>query len=309
MDKTAVPTSVFKHSRTPSWLKWDHHFKSLLPLGDEKQQLLDFQEHDVKSHGVFGAMLKYGYKSAKHTAVYEWMQEFSFDKGSLAQTENQKNFFLTCESPALLALVEPLEEKLLAPHYNTTDGRNEKNVGPLVAAGAVLRHEDFTDENPPPVQNGVVDRKRENNLNNAPTLAFNKLLGQPFFRNKMEAIWFKSRSHSQHPALGITDFVADGGLRETAISHGNRIPYVAADLRIHPLAVVPVATLSLNKLLLMATNPRMFNLLVAATVRCTAAIIRFDRVLFMNEEMTILRPRIESNLITLKRHKTKAPVG
>ena len=153
----------------------------------------------------------------------------------------------------------------------------------------------------------MVDPKRENNLNDAPTLAFNKLLGQPFFRNKMEAIWFKSRSHGQHPAFGVTDFVADGGLRETAISHGNRIPYVAADLRIHPLAVVPVSTLSLNKLLLMATNARMFNLLVAATVRCTAAIIRFDRVLFMDEEMQILRPRIESNLITLKRHKTKNP--
>ena len=54
-------------------------------------------------------MLKYGFKSAKHTAVYEWMQEFSFDKASQSQTENQKNFFLTCESPALLALIEPLE--------------------------------------------------------------------------------------------------------------------------------------------------------------------------------------------------------
>ena len=152
-----------------------------------------------------------------------------------------------------------------------------------------------------------MDNSRENNLNNAPTLAFNKLIGQQFFRNKMEGIWFNSRSHSQHPALGITDFVSDGGLRETAFSHGSRIPYVAADLRMHPLAVVPVATLSLNKLLLMATNPRMFNLLVAATVRCTGAIIRFDRVIFMDESLKILRPRIESNLITLRRSKKRNP--
>ena len=86
MDKTAVATSKFKHSRTPSWLKWDHHFKSLLPLGEKSKQLLDFQEHDVKSHGVAGAILKYGFKTAKHTAVYEWMQEFSADKAS-PQTE------------------------------------------------------------------------------------------------------------------------------------------------------------------------------------------------------------------------------
>ena len=94
----------------------------------------------MKSHGVLGAMLKYGFKSAKHTAVYEWMQEFSFDKANQSQTENQKNFFLTCESPALLALIQPLEEKLLAPHYNTADGRNDKKVGPLVAPAAVLRY-------------------------------------------------------------------------------------------------------------------------------------------------------------------------
>ena len=155
----------------------------------------------------------------------------------------------------------------------------------------------------------VVDPERKNNLNNAPTLAFNKLLGQSVFRNKMEGIWFKSVSQGQHPALGITDYVVDGGLRETAFSYGNRISYVGADLRLHPLAVVPVATLSINKLMLMAREARLFNLLVASTVRCTGAIIRFDRILFMDDGMQILRPRIESNLVTLKRFRIKAPVA
>ena len=52
MDKAAVATSRFRHSRTPSWLKWDSHFKHTLPTVAQAQQLLDFQEHDVKSHGV-----------------------------------------------------------------------------------------------------------------------------------------------------------------------------------------------------------------------------------------------------------------
>ena len=101
--------------------------------------------------------------------------------------------------------------------------------------------------------------------------------------------------------------MTDGGLRETAFSYGNRIPYVGADLRIHPLAVVPVATLSMNKLLLMAREARLFNLLVASTARCSGAIIRFDRILFMDEGLKILRPRIESNLVTLKRVRHKVP--
>ena len=103
--------------------------------------------------------------------------------------------------------------------------------------------------------------------------------------------------------------MSDGGLRETAFSYGNRIPYVGADLRIHPLAVVPVATLSMNKLLLMAREARLFNLLVASTARCSGAIIRFDRILFMDESLKILRPRIESNLVTLKRKRMKNPAG
>ena len=148
----------------------------------------------MRSHGVSGAILKYGFKTAKHTAVYEWMQEFTADKAS-PQTDYQKNFLLTCQAPALLAFIQPLEKLLAFPHYDSHDGRNENKVGPLVAAGTVLRHEDPTDLIAPPNVNLVVDNSRENNLNNAPTLAFNKLMGQPFFRNKMEGIWFKSRSH------------------------------------------------------------------------------------------------------------------
>ena len=144
LDKSAVANSRFNHCRTPSWQKWDSHFKHLLPTVTQAQQLLDFQEHDVRSHGGYGAILKYGFKTAKHTAVFEWMKEFTADKAA-TQTESQKNFMLTNNAPALLACISPLEKLLAVPHYDTEDGRNEKKVGPLVAAGTVLRYEEATD--------------------------------------------------------------------------------------------------------------------------------------------------------------------
>ena len=72
------------------------------------------------------------------------MQEVSTDKAS-PQTEQQKNFLLTCHAPALLAFIQPLERLLAFPHYDTNDGRNENKVGPLVAPGTVLRYEEATD--------------------------------------------------------------------------------------------------------------------------------------------------------------------
>ena len=198
-----------------------------------------------------------------------------------------------------------LEKLVVQKHYNTDDGCNPDFVAPRVCPATVLRENENTDVILEPLVPVEHDPKLK--LNDAPTLAMNKLLGQPFFRNLMEGIWFGARSQMQHPAQGITDFVTDGGLRQTAFSHGNRIPYVGADLRLHPLAVVPVATLSHNKLLLMATSARMFNLQAASTVRCNQAIIRFDQVHFMDETMQMLRPRIESNLVTLKWGFTKNP--
>ena len=89
LDRLQVKDSPFSHARTPSWQKWDTHFTTTLVPGNSAEQLLDFAEHDVLSHGAAGAVLKYGYKSAKHTALFEWMQEFhTTAEKSSAQTEH-----------------------------------------------------------------------------------------------------------------------------------------------------------------------------------------------------------------------------
>ena len=143
-------------------------------------------------------------------------------------------------------------------------------------------------------------------MNDAPTVAFNTLFGEVILRSKFEGIWLKSRSVSQHASQGIIDYLVDGGLRDKAFSHGDRVPYVGADMRLHPLCVAPVMTLSLNKLILMASGARMFNLLVAATVRCENAIIRFDTVHFMNDQIfSHLKPRITSHLVNVRRVRRK----
>ena len=89
-------------------------------------------------------------------------------------------------------MVEPIEKLLMVAHQNTEYCRNAANEGPKLAPAAILRVDDATDLN---LEHGVqLDAERTNNLNDAPTLAYNKLLGQTFFRNKMEGIWFKSVS-------------------------------------------------------------------------------------------------------------------
>ena len=77
-------------------------------------------------------------------------------------------------------------------HYNTEYGNNPDFIGPKITPAIVLRENQPTDvivDNQAPVEN---DPKLK--LNNAPTLAMNKLLGEPFFRNLMEGIWFGARS-------------------------------------------------------------------------------------------------------------------
>ena len=116
----------------------------------------------------------------------------------------------------------------------------------------------------------------------------------------------KGRASNQHAAAACIDYIVDGGLRDKAWSNGDRIPYVSADLKVHPLAVAPVASISLHKLNVMATDPHMFNLMVAGTAKCRNAILRLDTVHFMDPKNQYLRPRITSNMLTLRRTTTGA---
>ena len=51
----------------------------------------------------------------------------------------------------------------------------------------------------------------------------------------------------------------------------------------------------------MAQNPYLFNLMLAATTRCNRAIIRLDTVHFYDETLSHNRPRITTQLLTVRR--------
>ena len=75
MEYQQVATSRFSHAKAPSWECWDEHFSSPLYTCERNAQMLDFEEYDVRSHGVCGTVLKYGVKAAKYSAVYETTRE------------------------------------------------------------------------------------------------------------------------------------------------------------------------------------------------------------------------------------------
>ena len=56
------------------------------------------------------------------------------------------------------------------------------------------------------------------------------------------------------------------------------------------------------------TDPDMFNLMIAATVRCRVAMIRIDYVIWADSDFNKLLPRIASKLITVRQSIRKAEV-
>ena len=138
-------------------------------------------------------------------------------------------------------------------------------------------------------------------LNDAPTLAFNRLLGRQFYRSKMEAIWARAIAVNSHPSRALVDYIVDGGLREHGFTGGSRIPYLAADYRVHALALAPVGQLLNQTLRVMEDNAYLFNLAIAAEASCRNAIIRLDTLHLMDENVNHLRPRISSNLLSVRR--------
>ena len=50
----------------------------------------------------------------------------------------------------------------------------------------------------------------------------------------------------------------------------------------------------------MATDPMVFNLMLAAAVRCRSAMIRVDYIIFMDPTMSKLTPSIASKLLTVR---------
>ena len=66
--------------------------------------------------------------------------------------------------------------------------------------------------------------------------------------------------------------------------------------------------LDLNKLQMMASNPYFFQLMLAALTRCNRAIIRLDTVHLLDDDLEYNRPRITSQLLTVKRSNNGAIV-
>ena len=193
------------------------------------------------------------------------------------------------------------EKFLFQTHYKTDYGKNIRNEGPKCAAGLSFRH-----------LYNAVDARRHNNsgfaetvfadsFNDAPTLAFNRLLGGPFYRSKMEAILARAVALGTNPGRALVDYLMHGGLSEHGFTGGSRIPYLGADFRVHALAMTPVGQLAPNMLSLMATDPYHFNILLAAEASCRNAIVRVDTMHFLDERFAKLRPRITSNLLSVKR--------
>ena len=59
----------------------------------------------------------------------------------------------------------------------------------------------------------------------------------------MEPILMKARSSHIPLSQACVDYINDGGIRNKAWSSADRIPYVGADLKVHPLCVAPVVRL------------------------------------------------------------------
>ena len=53
----------------------------------------------------------------------------------------------------------------------------------------------------------------------------------------------KARSSHIPLSQACVDYINDGGIRNKAWSSADRIPYVGADLKVHPLCVAPVVRL------------------------------------------------------------------
>ena len=261
-------------------------------------------------HGRGGSIIKYGFDKAKYTAVFESMRGLG-QTAKGGDLSNYHKFFMLCQQVEGIAkMLSPYEDALNHFFYQGDYGENKHQyTGPQVTAGSCMRV--FADTAPDfvpqqPENNQQPDPHWANQLNDAPALAFNRLLGEKFLRSKMEAVWMKGRASKQHAAQACIDYLVDGGLRGKAFTHGDRIPYVGADLKVHPIAVAPVGSLSLHKIILMATDPHMFNLLVAGTVKCRNAMIRLDTIEFMDSRNQYMRPRICSSLLTLRRVTTPA---
>ena len=117
----------------------------------------------------------------------------------------------------------------------------------------------------------------------------------------MEGIWARAIAVNSHPSRALVDYIVDGGLREHGFTGGSRIPYLAADFRVHGLALAPIGQITLQTLRLMEDNPYHFNLVIAAEASCRNAIIRLDTLHLMDENVNHLRPRISSNLLSVRR--------
>ena len=268
--------------------------------------MVDFNEYDWKTHGLYVALMKHAFQKSRYSGVQEWMKEFGTTADGGSYSLYHKCFMMVNRVASLQELLKGMEKMLVKPLYTHAYAINADMKPPTCTAGRTLRVPENEILEPAAEPLNALPDELLFKMNNAPMLAFNNLFGEPIFRNKFEALWMKARSSKLNPAFGITDFAVDGGLRDKAFSNGDRIPYAGADMRVHPLCVAPVIEISLNKLILMCNGPKMFNLQVAATVKCDNAIIRFDTVDFMDEDYTHLKPRITSHLVNVRRHRNRA---
>ena len=202
----------------------------------------------------------------------------------------------------------PIFETLLSqPHYRSDYGYNQRKEGPQCAAGLSFRAYYTGEEAKRPNLRPYAETIYADPLNDAPTLAFNRLLGAQFYRSKMEGIWARAIALGVNPGKALVDYLIDGGLRDHGFTRGSRIPYLAADFRVHALAMTPVGQLHPHMLSLMATDPCHFNIVLAAEASCRNAIVRVDTIHYLDEQWARLRPRITSNLLSVKRRTTHRP--
>ena len=75
-------------------------------------------------------------------------------------------------------------------------------------------------------------------FNRAPAKALNKLFGSIIYRSIFETVLVKARHTKEHAAIALTSYLIDGGLRSSHFQNGPRLPYLAADGRLHALCVM-----------------------------------------------------------------------
>ena len=112
-------------------------------------------------------------------------------------------------------------------------------------------------------------------FNEAPTKAFNRLIGRPFFRSSFDGILAKSRASHQTVAQAFTDYLVDGGLSCKALQ-GCRFPYLDMDGRVHALAMIEKGTINHRQFDTMCVNNLYFSLMLLAILDCHNALIRVD---------------------------------